>query len=92
MELDAQTGAVRSIYDKQLQRELVSQKGTCRFGEYLYVTGGDKLPNTIVQYSTVTPKLDLQIHPAHNGRVVSVDRSPLGEVARLESEDRKPMR
>jgi hypothetical protein len=85
--LDPETGAIRSIYDKQLQRELVSRVSPYSFGEYLYVTGGDKSPNTILAYSHVYPKADLQIHPAHNGRIVSVVRAPDGEVARLESED-----
>src|ERR1035437_10434175 len=31
VQLDAETGAVRSIYDKQLQRELVSQDSPYRF-------------------------------------------------------------
>ena len=56
VQLDAETGAVRSIYDKQLQRELVSQESPYRFGEYLYVTGGDKAPNTILHYGHVSPK------------------------------------
>jgi len=87
VQLDPETGAIRGIYDKQLQRELVSQESPYRFGEYLYVTGGDKSPNTILSYSHVYPKAELEIHPAHNGRVLSVVRTPDGEVARMESED-----
>jgi hypothetical protein len=83
--LDPATGAVRSIYDKQLQRELVNQKSPYRFGQYLYVTGGDKAPNTILQYSPAYPKPDLEIHPAHEGRLISVMRTPYGMVARMES-------
>jgi len=85
--LDPATGAVRSIYDKQLQRELVNQQSPYRFGQYLYVTGGDKAPNTILQYSPAYPKPDLEIHPAHEGRLVSVTRTPYGLVARMESSD-----
>jgi len=87
VQLDAETGAVRSIYDKQLQRELVSQESSYRFGEYLYVTGGDKAPNTILHYSHVYPKPELEVHPSHHGRIVSVTRTPSGVVARMESED-----
>jgi hypothetical protein len=87
VQLDPETGAVRSIYDKQLQRELVSQESPYRFGEYLYVTGGDKAPNTILQYSRVNPRPELEVHPSHRGKVVSVAHTPYGEVARLESED-----
>ena len=85
VQLDAETGAVRSIYDKQLQRELVSQDSPYRFGEYLYVTGGDKTPNTIQQYDRVSPKPELTIHPSGKGKIVSVERTPSGQVAHLES-------
>ncbi|MHB8391449.1 MAG: glycoside hydrolase family 38 N-terminal domain-containing protein, partial [Acidobacteriaceae bacterium] len=85
--LDPATGAVRGIYDKQLQRELVNQQSSYRFGQYLYVTGGDKAPNTILHYSPAYPKPDLEIHPAQNGHLVSVTRTPYGLVARMESTD-----
>jgi len=87
VQLDPDTGAVRGIYDKQLHRELVSRTSPYRFGEYLYVTGGDKAPNTILHYSQIAPKPILNVHQAHNGRIVSVERTPLGEVAHLESQD-----
>jgi alpha-mannosidase len=87
VQLDPETGAVRSIYDKQLQRELVSQESPYRFGEYLYVTGGDEAPNTILRYNPVHPKPALEVHPSHNGRIVSVMRAPYGQVARMESEN-----
>jgi alpha-mannosidase len=86
VELDAATGAVRSIYDKQLQRELVNQKSPYRFGQYLYVSGGDKSPNSILQYSHVYPKPELNIHSAEAGKIVSVTRAPDGWVARMRSE------
>jgi alpha-mannosidase len=85
VELDPVSGAVRSIYDKQLQRELVDQSSAYRFGQYLYVSGGDKEPNSILQYRLASPKPELQIHPAANGRLVSVERTVYGWRARLES-------
>lgn len=85
--LDPETGAVRSIYDKQLHRELVNEQSPYRFGEYLYVTGGNRSPNKILQYSHVYPRPKLQIHPAEGGSLVSVVRTPYGEVARLVSHD-----
>lgn len=85
--LDPTTGAVQSIYDKQLQRELVNQQSPYRFGQYLYVTGGDKAPNTLLQYSHVYAKPTLDVHPAQNGHLVSVTRTPDGSIARLESTD-----
>jgi len=87
MQLDPETGAVRSIYDKQLNRELVNQNGPYRFGEYLYVTGGDKYPNTMLVYGHVFPKPALEVHPANSGRITSIEVTPFGMVARLESKD-----
>ena len=85
VELAPSSGAVQSIYDKQLQKELVDQSSPYRFGQYLYVTGGDKEPNSILQYRVVSPKPELQIHAAGQGRLVSVERTAYGWRARLES-------
>lgn len=88
--LDPATGAVRSIYDKQLQRELVDQQSPYRFGQYLYVSGGDEEPNSILQYNPVYPypRPKLEIHPAQDGSLVSVMQTPYGWVARMKSSDR----
>ena len=40
--LDPKTGAVRSIFDKDLKRELVDTANAFRFNQYVYVTGADK--------------------------------------------------
>ncbi len=87
VQLDSETGAVRSIYDKQLQHELVDRQSPYRFGQYLYVTGGDKEPNSLLQYRVASPKPELQVHSAREGRLVSVTRTPYGWVARMESTD-----
>lgn len=87
LELDPATGAIRSLYDKQLGKELVDAGSPYRLGQYLYVTGGDKEPNSILQYRVVSPQPELQIHPAGNGRLISVERTPWGRRARLESSD-----
>lgn len=85
--LDPSTGAVKSIYDKQLNREMVNENSPYRFGQYLYVSGGDKAPNTILQYSHVYPKPDLEVHPAEGGSLIAVSRTPYGWVARMRSHD-----
>jgi len=85
VELDPASGAVRSIYDKQLKKELVDQQSPWRFGQYLYVTGGDKEPNSILQYRVVSPRPELQIHPATQGRLVSIERTVYGWRACLDS-------
>lgn len=37
IEFDAQTGAIRSIYDKELKRELVDQSARHRFNQLIYI-------------------------------------------------------
>jgi len=85
--LDPASGAVRSIYDKELGRELVDQRSAYRFGQYLYVSGGDQRPNTLLQYRTVRLEPKLQIDAARNGHLISVTRTPYGWMARMASND-----
>ncbi len=85
VELDPQTGAVRSILDKQLNKELVDKSSPYRFDQYIYVTGADHLPNRLVQYRTVSPLPHLTPHPSAGGRLVSVFKTPYGTEARMVS-------
>jgi hypothetical protein len=85
VELDPASGAVRRIYDKQLGKELVDAKSPYRFGQYVYVSGGDKEPNSLLQYRVVSPRPELQIHGAQNGKLLSTERTPYGWLARMES-------
>jgi hypothetical protein len=83
--LDPATGSIRSIYDKQLHKELVDQGNAWHFGQYLYVSGGDEEPNSILQYRAVSPKPVLQVHPAQDGQLISAERTPWGWRAQLVS-------
>ena len=83
--LDPAAGAVKSIFDKELNKELVNTSSPYRFDQYLYVTGADQVPNRLTQYSSAAPIPELTIHPAASGRLVSVTQQPFGTVARLES-------
>jgi hypothetical protein len=83
--LDAASGAIASIYDKQLGRELVDESSPYRFGQYVYVTGGDQFPNQMLTYRKTSPVARLDVHKAASGRVVSIEKTPTGAVARLES-------
>lgn len=83
--LDPESGAVKSIFDKELNQELVNTTSPYRFDQYLYVTGADQIPNRLVEYSSGWPTPELSIHNAGGGRVVSVTDQPFGAVARLES-------
>ena len=83
--LDAASGAVRSIFDKELNKELVNAASPYRFDQYLYVTGGDKSPNRILEFSPTAPIPELTPHGAGGGKIVSITHEPFGLVARLES-------
>jgi alpha-mannosidase len=85
VELDPESGAVRSIFDKELNKELVETGSPYRFDQYLYVTGADQAPNRLTHYNPVWPVPELTIHNAGGGRLVSVTKQPFGIVARLES-------
>jgi alpha-mannosidase len=85
VELDPASGSIRSIYDKELNKELVDTQSSWRFGQYLYVTGGDEEPNSILQYRAVSPKPELHPHAAKNGQLISVEQTLWGCRAELES-------
>jgi hypothetical protein len=83
--LDAYSGAVKSIIDKQMNEELVNNSSPYRFDQYLYVTGGDQFPNRIQEFSSATAMPALDIDAASAGRLVSATRQPFGTVVKLES-------
>jgi alpha-mannosidase len=84
--LDPESGAVKSVFDKELNKELVNASSPCRFNQYLYVTGADKHPNRSEKPSPAAPLPEFSIQGAGSGRLVSVSHQPFGVVARLESE------
>jgi hypothetical protein len=85
VQLDATSGAIRSIFDKELNRELVDSSSPYRFNQYVYVTGADESPNRLIDYSNVTPVPKLTPHLATSGKIRSVVSLPFEEVAWLES-------
>lgn len=84
--LDAASGSIRSIWDKQLNRELVDADSPYRFGSYLYVTGADDMPdNSLYRYGAGLPMPELTPHPASGGHIVTIERGADTESATLES-------
>ncbi len=83
IELEPESGAIQSIFDKELQREVVDSSSTYRFNEYLYVTGGDGGSNRLSRYSEVLPPPELKVRPANSGKLISVTKTPFGTVARV---------
>ncbi len=85
VELDPISGSIRHWVDRVTGRDWVAAKTSWGLNRHLYVTGGDRLPNRLVQYSTVTPAPELTIHAASGGRLLGIQRHPWGMVARMES-------
>ena len=83
--LDPETGGVKSILDKELNRELVDSTSAYRFNQYVYVTGADKPRNLALEYKPVLPKPELEPHGASGGRLISVTKTAFGTVARMQS-------
>jgi len=86
--IDAATGAVESIFDKPLARELVDLHSPYKFGQYLYVSGGDPkgdgLTRMIHPFQAL-PVAELTIHPASNGQYIGSQKTPWGHLIRLRS-------
>ncbi len=82
--VDPETGAVASIYDKQLQRELVDGRSPYKFGQYVYVTGGDG-DTQIINPFPALPGAQLVLHRAAKGRYLGAEKTPWGESIRLVS-------
>lgn len=84
--LDAAHGAICSIFDKQMQRELVDASSPYSFGAYVYVQGGDDMPsNSLYRYGAVQHLPELYPTEAANGRIISISSSAQGTTAVLES-------
>ena len=84
--LDSDTGAVKSIFDKELNKELVDASSPYRFDQYIYVTGADGPPNLInFDYDSRWKPPALTIHGSSSGKLVSITKEPQGMVAHLES-------
>jgi alpha-mannosidase len=84
--VDPAAGAIASIFDKQLGKELVDSKSPYKFGSYLYITGGDDIPNnSLYRFGAGLNPPALTVHAAGDGKLSSVRRTPFGKVITLES-------
>lgn len=83
--LDPETGSVRSILDKELNRELVDPSSPYRFNQFVYVTGADKPRNLALEYKPTLPKPELEPHGASGGKLISMVKTVFGTVAKMES-------
>ena len=77
---------MKSIFDKELQRDIVDKKSPYKFGQYLYVTGGDGDTQMINPFPALPPG-HLTIHPSSHGRLLGVAHLPWGQSIRITSSD-----
>ncbi len=84
--LDPSSGSMASVFDKQLGRELVDSSSPYKFGQYLYVTGGDSYPeNSLYRFGAGLKPPSLTVHPAQSGTLLSAKKTAIGIVATMNS-------
>jgi len=88
--VDPESGAVRSIFDKELNKEIADTASPYRFGQYLYVTGGNPNHNDLTRMIhpfASLPVAELTIHPAAKGEYLGTEKTPWGYSIKLRSSD-----
>jgi alpha-mannosidase len=84
--LDPSSGSIASVFDKQLGRELVDSASPYKFGQYLYVTGGDSYPkNSLYRFGAGLKPPALTVHGATSGALLSAKKTAIGIVATMSS-------
>ena len=84
IEIDPQAGAIKSILDKQINRELVDASSPYRFNQYLYVSGGDGATQIVFMRKSL-PLAKLNVGASAGGRVTSLRRTSYGQVLTYET-------
>jgi hypothetical protein len=82
--LDPEQGAIRSIVDKKLARELVDPASPYRFNQYVIVTSSTQ-QTRLSQPWNYLPPAELTVNHTGGGRLLSIAKTPWGMVARMES-------
>ncbi|MBZ5562384.1 MAG: hypothetical protein LAP13_08175 [Acidobacteriia bacterium] len=80
VEVDPATGRVRSVFDKELNKELVDSSSSYGLNQYLHVSGGDETSTQIVYTRKTLPEAKLTINPAAQGRIVENRKTAYGRV------------
>ncbi len=74
--VDPARGAISSIFDKQLNRELVDPHSPYLLDQYLYVSGGDNA--RLIHITEHLPTAKLVVTPSGNASAASVTRTSWG--------------
>jgi hypothetical protein len=88
---DPTRAAIKSLYDKELGRELVDPSSPYLVNEYLYVTGGgsekgrgeDEEATQLIHLARHLPFAELTVHHPKQGQMLSVEKTPWGHVVRF---------
>lgn len=83
VQVDEATGAIKSIFDKELKRELVDSSSAYRFNQYLYVQGGAE--TQIVYMRKSLPLAHLTVTPSFGGRLIELRKTPYGQILTTEA-------
>ncbi len=84
VEVEPAAGAIKSIYDKNLGRELVDSSSPYRFNQYLYVAGGED-HTQIVHLRKALPLANLMVEGANGGKVMSLRKTSYGAILTYET-------
>jgi hypothetical protein len=88
IEVDPETGVIKSTFDKELHRELIDKASSYGLDQYLYVAGGDEARQTQIvspDYTgSGTPLAKLIISPARAAHVSQILKTPYGQVLTLQ--------
>jgi len=76
--IDTNTGAVKSLFDKTENREIVDSKAPYKLNEYLYVSGGEN-SSIILNHNFGTPPANLLINEPAPATMVEHVKTPLGQ-------------
>jgi alpha-mannosidase len=84
--VDVASASIRSLWDKELKRELVDEKSPFGFGAYVYVRGADDMPNnSLYRYGAALKPPTLTPIAASGGKISGTHHAPYGIVITLES-------
>lgn len=81
--VDPQTGGLKSLFDKQANRELLDPTAPYRLNEYLYVSGGEG--SLILNFTFGTPPANLTIHRPEPATLIMAQKTPLGQRLTVET-------
>ena len=74
--VDPDRGAIASIFDKQIGRELVDARSPYLLGQYLYVSGGEG--TRLIHITAHLPAANLTVVPSHGPAAPGVTADPWG--------------